>query len=111
MEIAGYGGWSRRQKMYSGSAASGCEDALLDPASDVVRIRAMLVRPRWARRGIGRASCSTAAEGFQRFQLVAMRSSGTLYDPRGCGPGSAGHARRRRRAGAQADGEVIRLRG
>src|SRR5881275_1475832 len=44
-EIAGCGGWSRRQKVYSGSAASGGEDALLDPATDAARIRAMFVRP------------------------------------------------------------------
>ncbi|HEX7677563.1 MAG TPA: GNAT family N-acetyltransferase [Thermoanaerobaculia bacterium] len=84
-EIAGCGGWSRRQKVYSGSAASGGEDALLDPATEAARIRAMFVRPRWARRGIGRAilqhsEARAAAEGFQRFQLVAMRSAGTLYE-------------------------------
>jgi len=84
-EIAGCGGWSRRQKVYSGSAASSGEDALLDPAADAARIRAMFVRPRWARRGIGRAilqhsETRAAAEGFLRLQLVAMRSAGTLYE-------------------------------
>ena len=84
-EIAGCGGWSRRQKVYSGSAASGGEDALLDPSTDAARIRAMFVRPRWSRRGIGRAilqhsETRAAAEGFRRFQLVAMRSAGTLYE-------------------------------
>jgi GNAT superfamily N-acetyltransferase len=84
-EIAGCGGWSRRQKVYSGSAASSGEDALLDPATDAARIRAMFVRPRWSRRGIGRAilqhsEARAAAEGFRRFQLVAMRSAGTLYE-------------------------------
>jgi len=84
-EIAGCGGWSRRQKVYSGSAASGGEDALLNPATDAARIRAMFVRPTWARRGIGRAILQhseerAAAEGFRRFQLVAMRSAGRLYE-------------------------------
>lgn len=84
-EIAGCGGWSRRQRVYSGSAASGGEDALLDPAVDAARIRAMFVRPTYARRGIGRAILKhseerAAAEGFRRFQLVAMRSAGTLYE-------------------------------
>ncbi len=87
-EIAGCGGWSRRQKVYSGSAASGDEDALLDPSTDAARIRAMFVRPRWSRRGIGRAilqhsETRAAAEGFTRFQLVAMRSAGTLYESYG----------------------------
>ena len=90
-EIAGCGGWSRRQKVYSGSAASGGEDALLDPATDAARIRAMFVRPRWARRGIGRAILQhseerAAAEGFRRFQLVAMRSAGALYESCGYRP-------------------------
>jgi len=45
----------------------------------------MFVRPRWSRRGIGRAilqhsEARAAAEGFRRFQLVAMRSAGTLYE-------------------------------
>ena len=84
-EIAGCGGWSRRQKVYSGSAASGGEDALLDPNTDAARIRAMFVRPIYARRGIGRAILQHSeeraiAEGFRRFQLVAMRSAGTLYE-------------------------------
>jgi GNAT superfamily N-acetyltransferase len=84
-EVAGCGGWSRRQKVYSGSAASGGEDALLDPATEAARIRAMFVRPIYARRGIGRAILQHSeeraiAEGFRRFQLVAMRSAGTLYE-------------------------------
>jgi GNAT superfamily N-acetyltransferase len=84
-ETAGCGGWSRRQKVYSGSASSSGQDALLDPATDAARIRAMFVRPRWSRRGIGRAilqhsETRAAAEGFRRLQLVAMRSAGTLYE-------------------------------
>jgi GNAT superfamily N-acetyltransferase len=84
-EIAGCGGWSRRQKVYSGSAASDGEDAFLDPAVDAARIRAMFVHPAWARRGIGRAILQhseerATAEGFRQFQLVAMRSAGTLYE-------------------------------
>jgi len=84
-EIAGCGGWSRRQKVYSGSAASGGEDALLDPATDAARIRAMFVRSTYARRGIGRAILQHSeqraiAQGFRRFQLMAMRSAGTLYE-------------------------------
>lgn len=83
--IAGCGGWSRRRKVYSGSAASGGEDDLLDPATDAARIRAMFVRPAWARRGIGRSILQlseqrAAAEGFRRLQLVAMRSAGDLYE-------------------------------
>ena len=84
-EIIGCGGWSRRRKVYSGSASSGVDDDLIDPASEPARIRAMFVRPSFGRRGIGRAILQhseqrAAAEGFRRLQLVAMRSAGTLYE-------------------------------
>jgi GNAT superfamily N-acetyltransferase len=90
-EIVGCGGWSRRRKVYTGSAAACGEDELLDPASDPARIRAMFVRPAWARRGIGRAILQhseqrAAAEGFRRLQLAAMRSAGTLYESCGYHP-------------------------
>jgi GNAT superfamily N-acetyltransferase len=87
-EIIGCGGWSRRRKVYSGSASSVDEDALLDPATEPARIRAMFVRPSLGRRGIGRAilqhseQCA-GAEGFRRLQLVAMHSAGTLYESSG----------------------------
>jgi GNAT superfamily N-acetyltransferase len=83
--IIGCGGWSRRRKVYSGSASSAGEDALLDPVTEPARIRSMFVRPSFGRRGIGRAILQhseqrAAAEGFRRLQLVAMRSAGTLYE-------------------------------
>lgn len=84
-EVAGCGGWSRRRKVYSGSAASFADDELLDPETEPARIRAMFVRPAWSRRGIGRAILAhaedrAAREGFHTLQLVAMRSAGTLYE-------------------------------
>jgi GNAT superfamily N-acetyltransferase len=86
--IVGCGGWSRRRKVYSGSAASGDESALIDPASEPARIRAMFVRPECARRGIGRRLLQhseerAAAEGFRSFQLVAMHSAGGIYEAAG----------------------------
>ncbi len=87
-EIIGCGGWSRRRKVYSGSASSANENDLLDPLSEPARIRSMFVRPSFGRRGIGRAILEhseqrAAAEGFRRLQLVAMRSAGTLYEASG----------------------------
>src|SRR4051794_29241477 len=87
-EIIGCGGWSRRRKVYSGSAASADEDALLDPASEPARIRSVFFRPSFGRRGLGRAILQhaeqrAAADGFRRLQLVAMRSAGTLYESSG----------------------------
>ena len=86
--IIGCGGWSRRRKVYSGSTASGDESALIDPATEPARIRAMFVRPEWARRGIGRRLLQyseerAAAEGFRNFQLVAMHSAGGIYEAAG----------------------------
>ncbi len=86
--IVGCGGWSRRRKTYSGSAASGSDHDVLDPATEPARIRAMFVRREYSRRGIGRRilqhSEERAAEyGFRRFQLVAMRSAGGIYEAAG----------------------------
>ena len=87
-DIIGCGGWSRRRKVYSGSAASGGEHELLDPSSEPARIRSMFVHPSCGRRGIGwsilqHSEKRAAAEGFHRLQLVAMRSAGTLYESSG----------------------------
>jgi len=86
--IVGCGGWSRRRKVYSGSTAAGDENALIDPATEPARIRAMFVRPEYARRGIGRRILQhseerAAAEGFRNFQLVAMHSAGGIYEAAG----------------------------
>lgn len=86
--IAGCGGWSRRRKVYSGSVAADDEGALIDPATEPARIRAMFVRPELARRGIGRqilehSEQCAVAEGFRRFQLVAMHSAGGIYEASG----------------------------
>jgi GNAT superfamily N-acetyltransferase len=87
-QLAGCGGWSRRRKVYSGSAAAVVDDELLDPRTEAARIRAMFVDPGFARRGIGTSILRHAEEqavgfGFRRFQLVALRSAGTLYESRG----------------------------
>src|SRR6187549_2656532 len=53
-ELVACGGWSRRDKLYSG-AGDGAQDArLLDPATEPARVRAMFVRSDWTRRGLGR---------------------------------------------------------
>jgi GNAT superfamily N-acetyltransferase len=94
-EVVACGGWSRRKKTHAGSAPSGSDDALLDPARHPARIRAMFTDPRHARRGLGRQILETceraaAAAGFTRLQLVAMRSGEALY--RACGYAEVGDA-------------------
>jgi GNAT superfamily N-acetyltransferase len=82
--LAGCGGWSRRQTMYGGDRSPGRDAALLDPASDAARVRAMYTHPAFVRRGVGRlilALCEDAAraEGFSRAELVATMAGLPLY--------------------------------
>ena len=78
------GGWSRRDKPYTGSGEAEGDDRLLDPATEPARVRAMFVRADWTRRGLGRRileECEAAArrEGFARLALVATMSGLPLY--------------------------------
>ena len=86
--LAGCGGWSRRATLYGGSHSPGRDPALLDPATDAARVRAMYTHPAHARQGVGRVilrSCENAAlaEGFSRVELAATLSGQPLY--RACG--------------------------
>ena len=87
-ELAGCGGWSRRATLYGGDQTPGRDAALLDPAIDAARVRAMYTDPRHARRGVGRlilSLCEDAArsEGFRRVELAATLAGVPLY--RACG--------------------------
>ena len=82
--IVGCGGWSRRGKLYAGSAAQGGEDRFLDPATEPARVRAMFVVPSHARQGIGREilrRCEEEARaaGFKTVELMAMLSGKEMY--------------------------------
>lgn len=86
--LAGCGGWSRRATLYGGDVSPGRDPALLDPAKDAARVRAMYTHPSFVRRGVGRlilGSCEQAAraEGFTRAELVATMAGLPLY--RACG--------------------------
>jgi GNAT superfamily N-acetyltransferase len=87
--LAGCGGWSRRATLYGGDHSMGLRDAaLLDPATDAARVRAMYTDPAFARRGVGRgilATCEAAAraEGFTRVELMGTLAGEPLY--RACG--------------------------
>src|SRR5204862_7435541 len=83
-ELVGCGGWSRRDKLYTGSGDAAGDDRLLDPASEPARVRAMFVRADWTRRGLGRRileGCEVAAkaEGFRQLALVATMPGVPLY--------------------------------
>jgi GNAT superfamily N-acetyltransferase len=83
-EIVACGGWSRRDKLFSGSAEQEGQVRVLDPATEPARVRAMFVRSDWTRRGLGTrilAACESAAraEGYQRLTLMATLPGYELY--------------------------------
>ena len=78
------GGWSRRDRLYTGSGDADGDARLLDPATEPARVRAMFVRADWTRRGLGRRileACEAAArrEGFAKLSLMATLSGVGLY--------------------------------
>jgi GNAT superfamily N-acetyltransferase len=82
--LAGCGGWSRRATMYGGDRSPGRDPALLDPAKDPARVRAMYTHPDFVRRGVGRlilTLCEDAAraEDFSSAELVATLAGEPLY--------------------------------
>jgi len=83
-QIAGCGGWSRRNTLYGGDHTPGRESALLDPAREPARVRAMYTAPAFTRRGVGRAILEAAeaaarAEGFKGVELAATLGGLPLY--------------------------------
>jgi GNAT superfamily N-acetyltransferase len=78
------GGWSRRDRLYTGSGLATGDNRLLDPATEPAKVRAMFVRADWTRRGLGRRildACEAAAgrEGFRRLSLMATLPGLPLY--------------------------------
>jgi predicted N-acetyltransferase YhbS len=77
------GGWSKRDKLYSGSDTAG-DSRILDPATEAAHIRAMFVRPDWSRRGLGRriieeSERAAKAAGFTTVSLMATLPGEALY--------------------------------
>lgn len=84
-ELVACGGWSRRDKLYTGSGAGSDDARLLDPATEPARVRAMFVRGDRGRRGLGTRileACEAAAraEGFRRLALMATMPGLPLYE-------------------------------
>ena len=83
-ELVACGGWSRRGRVYMGSADAPGDDRYLDPATEAAHIRAMYVRADWTRRGLGRQIIEASEDaarrmGFRRMDLVATLPGIPLY--------------------------------
>ena len=90
-EVVACGGWSRRGRVYMGSADAPGDDRFLDPATESAHIRAMFVRADWTRRGLGRRIIEASEEaarqiGFRRMDLVATLPGIPLYQAAGYVP-------------------------
>jgi GNAT superfamily N-acetyltransferase len=82
--FAACGGWSRRDRLYTGSGEGDDDARLLDPASEPARVRAMFVHPDHTRRGLGTrilelCEAAAKAEGFTRLSLMATLPGVPLY--------------------------------
>jgi GNAT superfamily N-acetyltransferase len=87
-EVAACGGWSRRDKLFTGNEAAAGGARLLVPGEQPARVRAMFVAPAFARRGLGRmilGACEDAArrEGFTEVELMATLPGVPLYEATG----------------------------
>jgi GNAT superfamily N-acetyltransferase len=83
--IVACGGWSRRDKLYTGSGPGATDARLLDPATEPARVRAMFVRGDRTRRGLGTRileACEAAASdaGFSTLALMATMPGLQLYE-------------------------------
>jgi len=83
-EMVACGGWSRRDRLFTGSGDADADARALDPATEPARVRAMFVRADWTRRGLGRRilqECEAAArvEGFRELALMATLPGVPLY--------------------------------
>jgi len=83
-ELVACGGWSRRDKLYTGSGDAADDARRLDPATEPARVRAMFTRSDWTRRGLGTQileACEAAAKsaGFGTLALMATMPGLQLY--------------------------------
>jgi GNAT superfamily N-acetyltransferase len=74
--------------LFGSDHGPGRETALLDPATEAAKIRAIFVHPDWARRGIGTMileHCEEAARaaGFRCFEMGSTLTGVPLYSLRG----------------------------
>ena len=86
--IVGCGGWSFRKTLYGSDRGPNREKALLDPATEPAKIRAIFVHPEWARQGLGTLilkHCEDAAQqaGFRTLEMGSTLTGFPLYSLQG----------------------------
>lgn len=86
--IAGCGGWSYRKTLFGSDHGPDRELALLDPATEPAKIRAIFVHPEWARQGLGTLilkHCEDAAQraGFRSLEMGSTLTGVPLYTLKG----------------------------
>lgn len=82
------GGWSWRDKLFTGVGAAAGGTGHLVPGKDPARVRAMFVHPAAARRGLGQAILEASEQdarslGFLSAELMATAPGEPLYAARG----------------------------
>jgi len=86
--LAACGGWSKRDKLFTGNDGQAGGARMLVPGKEPARVRAMFVHPAYARRGLGKKileACEHDArrEGFTVAEMMATLPGVPLY--RACG--------------------------
>ena len=86
--IVGCGGWSFRKTLFGSDRGPDRQDALLNPATESAKIRAIFVHPKWARQGLGTfilKHCEVAAfeAGFRNLEMGSTLTGVPLYRNRG----------------------------
>ena len=74
-EIVACGGWSRRDKLYTGSGDAAGDARLLEPETEPARVRAMFVRGDWTRRGLGTRILEACESAAREKDSARLRSS------------------------------------
>lgn len=82
------GGWSWRDKLFTGVGAAAGGTGRLVPGKDPARVRAMFVHPKAARRGLGQAILEASerdarSQGFLSAELMSTAPGEPLYAARG----------------------------